>query len=178
MKRLAGICLGACIVVGAFAWQDARAQSSATRALTAEDYLDIQQLVASYAYALDSAADDGNMLAGLFAANGVLAFEGRSIDGRQALAAFARSRSPKAGPTYANTFNTNLIITPSSAGAAGKAYVARMDISEGGTPSTLDGGGHFYDVYVKSAEGWRIQKREYVPSTKANPPQASPAQAR
>ena len=41
--------------------------SSNPSTLTALDYLEIQQLVTRYAYALDSGADNGQLYAGLFA---------------------------------------------------------------------------------------------------------------
>ena len=65
-------------------------------ALTARDYLEIQQLVARSSYALDSAAENGDAYAGLFTADGVLrtgTSASSEVKGRDGLAAFARADS-------------------------------------------------------------------------------------
>ena len=62
------------------------------------------------------------------------------------------------------------MIEPSAAGATGKAYAAVIELGEGGKPSTLLGGGHYEDQYVKTAGGWRIKRREFIPSKTELPP--------
>ena len=67
--------------------------------LTAADYIEIQQLVARYAYAVDTHADNGYAYAHLFAPDGV--FGGASpTTGRDALAKLARStQADRGGPS-------------------------------------------------------------------------------
>ena len=59
--------------------------------LTPIDYIEIRQLVARYAYAVDTGAENGNVYASLFAPDGVfLGRDGRGTSGKEALAALAR----------------------------------------------------------------------------------------
>ncbi len=135
-----------------------------TAALGAEDYVEIQQLVSSYPFALDTGADSGAMYADLFSADGVFVAGDMKVEGRDKLKAFAFHHRPGQGPLYVRNFSTNSLIEPSAAGATGKAYAAVIDIGESGKPSTLLGGGHYDDQYVKTAGGWRIKRREFIPS--------------
>src|SRR6476469_6164166 len=83
--------------------------------LTAMDYIEIQQLVARYAYALDTAADGGDAYARLFTPDG--AFVARTghpyeIKGRAQLAAYAAGDLAHRGPAYVRDYATNYIINP------------------------------------------------------------------
>jgi hypothetical protein len=42
-----------------------------------------------------------------------------------------------------------------------------LDIGEGGKPSTTGLGGRYDDVYVKTAQGWRFKRRQFIPSAPA-----------
>jgi hypothetical protein len=141
------------------------------------DFVEIQQLVASYPFALDTGADSGGLYADLFAADGVFVAGDVTIVGRDKLKAFAWHHRPGQGPLYVRNFSTNSVIEPSPAGATGKAYAAVIDLGEGGKPSTLLGGGHYEDQYVKTADGWRIGRREFIPS-KTELPSSPPRQGR
>ena len=89
--------------------------------LTALDYIEIQQLVSRYAYAVDTGADNGNVYASLFAPDGAFADRmGRETKGREALAALARRNTR--GPQSAFHFIVNHVIEPTSEGAVGKEY--------------------------------------------------------
>src|SRR5687767_11024239 len=88
-------------------------------ALTAADYIEIQQLVARYAYALDTQAGGGSAYADLFTPDGAFA----ATKGREQLAALARAAQPqRAGPSYTRSFVANVIINPSPEGATGSQY--------------------------------------------------------
>jgi hypothetical protein len=92
--------------------------------------------------------------------------------GSDALAALAREQ-PR-GPKYVRHYLTNHVIEPSSDGATGKAYLAVIDIGEGGKPSTLFLGGHYEDTYVRTVDGWRIRTRTLLaPKHGRQPVQAS-----
>jgi hypothetical protein len=112
------------------------------------------------------------MYAGLFTTDGVFVAGEMKVEGRGNLQKFAWHHRPGQGPLYARNFSTNSLVEPSAAGATGKAYAAVIDLGEGGKPSALLGGGHYEDQYVKTAEGWRIKRREFIPSktTLAEPP--------
>jgi len=59
---------------------------------------------------------------------------------------------------------SNVTIEPSAEGASGTAYVLLVNIGQSGKPSALTGGGIYRDTFVKSAEGWRIKSRTYLPA--------------
>ena len=139
-----------------------RAQTSRSASLTAADYLEIQQLVARYSYALDMHGGDGSAYAALFTPDGSL---GTQAKGRAQLAAFAaQTNKDRSGPAFARHFVTNVVIKPAPEGATGRSYLVTLDISEEGKPATILGGGHYDDVYVKTPQGWRIRSRNYIPS--------------
>jgi hypothetical protein len=132
-----------------------------TETLTAMDYLEIQQLVARYPYALDTHADNGYMYADLFAPDGTFG----NTKGREALAAVARNNQPeKSGPAATRHFLTNVIITPTAEGAVGRQYNVLIDVGDSSKPSRIDHGGYYEDAYVKTPAGWRFKSRTYVRS--------------
>jgi len=132
-------------------------------ALAPQDYLDIQQLVVRYAYALDTGADNGYMYADLFTPDGE--FSRPYAKGREQLAALARlGPDSRRGPLSVSHFVTNHLIEPSGEGATGKVYLAIFEFGEGGKPNVITQGGHYEDVYVKTAAGWRFRSRDFVPS--------------
>jgi hypothetical protein len=128
--------------------------------LTAEDYVEIQQLVARYPYALDQNPDDGLSYANLFTPDAV--FRQPRTEGRQNLATMA-SRAPH-GAKYARHFLANHVIEATADGAVGKQYLVAVDIGESGQPSSIFLGGHYEDVYAKTPEGWRFKARTFIAS--------------
>jgi hypothetical protein len=53
----------------------------------------------------------------------------------------------------------NHVITPSAEGARGRIYLVQLGMRG---PGSVDRHGGYEDVYVKTAEGWRIQRRMHV----------------
>ena len=162
-------------VVGG-AWLVAAAlqgSASGTPALTPLDYIDIRQLVASYAYAVDTGADNGYVYAGLFAPDGVfLDRNGQPTRGREDLAALARRNTR--GRQSAFHFIMNHVIEPSPGGARGKEYLVQLRMGEGDRANDIFGGGHYEDLYVKTADGWRFKQRQFIPSQR--PARGQPAE--
>src|ERR1700736_525761 len=133
---------------------------AARLALGAMDYVEIQQLVAQYGYALDTAADNGEAYARLFTPDGSLSIktgQPYEIRGRAQLAAYANGDLPHRGQFYVRDYVTNHIIHPSPEGATGRVYVVWIEVGENGNPGIVQGGGHYDDVYVKSRDGGRIK---------------------
>jgi uncharacterized protein (TIGR02246 family) len=139
------IVFGALLVSGGW-WGRGYAQSSAT--LSAQDYIDIQQLYARYTHAID--ASDAEAYAALFTADGSF----NNNKGRDALLAFIKNR--KAGVSMRH-LNTNLVITPSPEGAKGAVY--NMFLNVGETNPTVTGFSKYDDTLVKTPEGWRFKTR-------------------
>jgi len=141
--------------------------ASPARPLSTSDYIDIEQLIARSAYALDTAADRGAEYAQLFTPDG--AFVAKTtrpleIKGRPQLAAFAAGDLAHRGPAYVRDYLTNYIVRPSRNGATGRVYVVWIEVGENGVPGAIQGGGHYEDEYVKTRDGWRIGTRTFVPS--------------
>ena len=155
-------------------------QRTASGALTSMDYIEIQQLVSRYPYALDTGAEGGYMYADLFTPDGVfIRASGARVEGREALAKLVRL-NPQAqrrsapgpsfdpgrrGPMYTSHFITNHVIEPAPDGATGKQYLVIIDLNdETGRTNVVQQGGHYEDVYVKTATGWRFKSRQMIAS--------------
>ena len=158
----------------------AQQPSSPTPVLTALDYLEIEQLVYRYGYALDTGADNGFAYADLYAPDATFTGtnqgpSGRTYQGRDRLAALARGG--KRGPNYVSHYVTNVVIEPAPGGAVGRTYVGILEIGNGGNGATskVDHGGLYNDVYVKTPQGWRFKSRSYFESTSGAPVQPPPA---
>jgi SnoaL-like protein len=161
----------ATLLIGISAASLVRAQQKvAGGSLTAADYIEIQQLVARYGYAVDTHADNGYAYADLFAADGVFG----KTQGREALAELARTtQKERGGPAYTRHFLTNVIVYPTPEGARGSQYLMALDVSEGGKPSSIVHGGRYDDVYVKTPAGWRFKSRQlHVAKIGVPPPTA------
>jgi hypothetical protein len=144
----------------------ARAQP-APGELAALDYLQIQQLVARYARAIDTCSNNGYDYADLFTPDGafVPSFEGKAlppIQGRERLAEVSGGGSRgcknvgwiEQGVRH---IYTNHIITPTAEGATGT--VDMLMIGLGGDPNKIEYDGYYEDTYVRTAEGWRFKRR-------------------
>ena len=139
-----------------------RAQTSKPATLTAADYLEIQQLVARYSYAVDMHGGDGSAYAALFTPDGTFGTQAKGTAQLAELA--AKTNTERSGPAFARHFVTNVMIKPSPEGATGRSFLVALDISEVRKPTTILHGGHYDDVYVKTSQGWRIKSRTYVRS--------------
>jgi hypothetical protein len=148
-------------------------QRGTAPALTALDYIEIQQLVNRYAFAIDTCANNGYDYADLYTTDGIFYWGvgGRQSKGREQLAEAAgggkngcvkleRATAEKPLPTHTTV---NLVIEPSPEGAVGKSYLVYPGVR--GISADPDHAGHvggYQDVYVKTAKGWRFKSRLHV----------------
>jgi hypothetical protein len=137
--------------------------------LTAQDYIDIQQLVARYPYALDGGLGGGAVYADLFTADGVfINQDGRHDGGRAELERLGGSRRPRETPLNTAHYIVNHVIEPLPGGRArGQEYLVVMDIGEEGPvhgprPSSIRLGGQYRDEYQKTPQGWRFKSRQFI----------------
>jgi hypothetical protein len=163
MRRLS-LTLALLLGLGVATSQSQTVPASIDPALTARDYLEIDQLVYRYGWALDSGENNGFAYADLYAPDGTFTGtnqgpRGRTYQGRENLAALARG--PQLGPLHVSHLATNVIVTPTPGGAVGRVYVAIFDQGQPGTPPGAGHGGFYDDVYVKTPDGWRFQKRTF-----------------
>ncbi len=147
-----------------------RAPSPAAKnmALTPQDYIDIQQLVARYAYEIDNCTNNGYDYADLYTADGWFSASrdgrvGNKSQGREKLAAAARGNMktceevPWKGISH---LLVNHVITPAPGGATGKVYLVAIGLD--GEPTKVEAQGHYEDFYVKTPQGWRFQSRLHM----------------
>jgi hypothetical protein len=128
--------------------------------LSATDYLEIAQLVASYGHALDSGygkGENGEAYAGLYTADASFA----GATGHDQLVRLGQIQ-PR-GPDFVRHYLTNHVIEPMPGGAKGREYLAVIDNGSNGKASSLFLGGHYEDTYVKTPQGWRIGTRRLFP---------------
>ena len=156
--QVLGLMVMAGALTGAVVW--GQQKSGSIKPLTALDYYEIQQLGAKYAYGLDTGADNGNYFANVFAPDGSFG----NTKGREALAAMAREGGGRIKLRGYQHLVQNFIIEPTADGAVGSQYVQVLTVGGQGKPPMVDHGGRYEDVYVKTAEGWRIKKRTHVPT--------------
>jgi hypothetical protein len=154
----------------------AAAQPPAAKAvtpLTALDYIEIQQLLHKYAFALDTCSNNGYDYADLYTPDGIFywGIGGRKSVGREQLAEAAgggkggckRQQAATRENPIQTHMTVNAVIEASPEGAIGKSYLVYpgvQGITGDGTHNGHVGG--YQDVYVKTDKGWRIKRRIHV----------------
>jgi len=142
--------------------------------LSTQDYIDIQQLAARYAFLIDTCTNGGNDFADLFTPDGEFSVSqewgkagAKPTKGRAALVSAAGGdgnggcRDAKTLMGYGiSHISVNHVIMPSAEGAVGKSYL--LAIGVGGEPTTIEKQGGYEDVYVKTPAGWRFKSRVHV----------------
>lgn len=119
-------------------------------------------LVLDYAYYRDRPDADG--LAGIFAEDAVLNVLGQAFVGRDAIR--ARLQGAENGPLFRHMMSTIRIFVDSEDRARGVSYVTVYSASPGAMPRPLGaplGVGEYHDAFVRTADGWKIQRRDFVP---------------
>jgi hypothetical protein len=162
MTRIASV-----LVLVALASIPAHAQK--VTPLTAMDYIEIQQLVAKYAKFIDSCSNNGYDYADLYTADGIFMpmINGKpvsGIQGREKLAEVSGGGSKgcknvgwiQQGVRH---LYPNHVIEATPEGA--KGTVDMLMIGLGGDPNKIQYDGHYEDVYVKTAQGWRFKQRTH-----------------
>ena len=132
--------------------------------LTADDYIEIQQLYAQYNNAIDSGDAEG--YAATFTPDGVF----NNFNGHDALVGFIhRWRENMKGGNMRH-WNTNLAIHGTPEGASGSVYLLLVDVSV--RPPAIATAAKYEDQLVKTPQGWRFKKR--VTKAEGPPPAAAP----
>jgi len=150
-----------------------RAATTRTPTLTALDYIEIQQLVNRYAFAIDTCSNNGYDYAELYTPDGIFYWGvgTRKSVGREQLAEAAgggkngcqKLQRATADMPLATHTTVNLIIEPSPEGATGRSYLVYPgDLGTHSDPTHSGHVGGYQDVYVKTASGWRFKSRLHV----------------
>ncbi len=132
--------------------------------LTTQDYIDIEQVYAKYCQAVD--ASDWDLLRSVFTPSGGL--NKGTVDGLIESVKAQNARTNGGGRHW----NTNLIITPTPEGAKGRVYL--MVLETASNPPNIRPTGIYEDTLVKTASGWRFDKRTLVTDARPQAPAAAP----
>jgi hypothetical protein len=149
--------VGGAVLAALTALRPAAAADAGAPKLTADDYIEIQQLYANYVHALDQG--EGERFASTFVLDGE--FTGGRGPGRG-----SEARNPiqgedalvKMGSRGGSChFNANLVITPTPEGAKGSVYLLLFNVRN--IPATITETAIYDDTLVKTPQGWRFKKR-------------------
>ena len=157
---------------------------SAPMTLTALDYIEIQQLVAKYARAIDTCSNNGYDYADLFTEDGFFAPEENGVVGTRWQGREKLAEASGGGVRGCKNVGwirqgvvhlyVNHIITPTREGAVGTVDMLMSGL--GGDPYRIRAEGYYADTYTKTPQGWRFASRiHHVP---ARPGPAAPAPER
>ena len=181
-KLLAATCATALALLLLYAQSKAADSPAKPMTLTAQDYIDIQQLVARYGYAIDKCTNSGYDYADLYTPDGVFSVADENgvpanvrFEGRDRLAEADGGGKkgcvdPKTVPDrYAMShIVANLVITPAPGGATGKSYLLTVGFGDptnketAKLPARAYEWGRYDDFYVKTPAGWRFKSRVHV----------------
>jgi hypothetical protein len=147
-RMLLPMSIGA-VMVALTAWTMAQ-QPAGGGSLTAQDYIDIQQLYTKYNLLIDSGDP---AWADTFTPDGTF----NKSAGKQELLKFVSDYVEKKTHQTLRHWNSNLQITPSPGGATGTVYLLLVNISV--RPPVIATAARYEDTLVKTPQGWRFKSR-------------------
>jgi len=145
------------MIIAAVAVGWGAAQGSVRGGLNPQDYVDIQELYATYARAYDTDEADGRVFAETFTPDGQLILRDKAITGHKELAAYSHERDKSGG--VIQHWNTNLIVRPSPGGATASVYLVLFRGAFEGKPASISVVSNYNDELVKTSGGWRFKSR-------------------
>src|SRR5262249_26840236 len=156
MARMGKVIVGIAILAGLST--TAFAQDKNVMKLSAQDYVDIQQLFVRAALHIDSKDDNGWACANLFAPDADYVSGSPKVVGRAQIAGGIRTGP---GGSVLRHVTTNIVIDPAPGGARVRAYltIVAVGTGSGGKPPAVSIEGMYDDFVVKMSEGWRIKHR-------------------
>jgi hypothetical protein len=138
------------------AWVYAQTSAGPSGRLSPEDFLEIEQLVQGYTHGIDVGPEDASWV---FTPDGSFVSSRRTVKGEKEVKAMYADRRKRHNPKQRHLL-TNLIIKPTTEGAAGTAYITVVEPGANSMP-TISYYGMYDDTYVRTPLGWRIMRREY-----------------
>ena len=134
-----------------------QASSSSAPVLSAQDYVDLQQLYVRYALAIS--LGDGEAYAATFVPDGEMhVLQGdRHIVGHEALEQMASGN--RRTPRRNRAWPAPPVIRATTDGAEASALFFSLDVS--GEQAAFSFSGVYEDTLVKTADGWRFKKRTF-----------------
>ena len=165
LLSLASAALVAALVIG-------RVTAQGGAQLSAQDYLDIRQLIDAYPRLLDNCINNGEDYANLYtddATFGVSSTWGSGAKiwfrGRDQLIAAGGGgpngcRPPQGKPSY--HLNINPTITPTADGAKATSTLLTITNDTNARGDIVHWEGGYEDTFAKTAKGWRFKQRVHV----------------
>ena len=142
------------LIMCSFVSTSTRAQQGGAKrsTLTAQDYIEIQQLYARYNFAID--VNDAEHMTATFTDDGGF-YNGARVNGigHDGILAFMHNRKLD----MRRHWNTNLMITSTPEGVKGAVYLLIVDV--GKQPPVIMSAAKYDDTLVKTPKGWRFKKR-------------------
>jgi hypothetical protein len=176
-----GLSLSALVAVGAYVvlsgpapGANAQGKPGSVRPLTADDRLDIQDLISQHSITTDTGDIDGWVTTYAKDGNFEGQRRGNAVRGHEALRQFSVDRLKRPDLANASHWNGNVLITPTAEGARAKSYEMTIERLADGTYRVLS-------VSIKNDEliredgHWRFKSRVNTPWPVAAP-KASPGQ--
>ena len=155
--------LVALVVVSAagFGWVSAQPRGGDPRALTGQDYGEIENLYARYSQGSDF--QNAELFLSAFSEDAtIVRADGSSIQGMTALRAERVERyQGRTGDVGRRHRTGSYLLTPTVDGAKGRAYYVLLDVTT--RPSTVTATGYYDDEFVRTSDGWRIKRRTIHP---------------
>src|SRR5215471_5119008 len=152
MKRISMTIAGVAVAAALFAGIAVSQRSAPNGAqLTAQDYIDIRQLIEGYSQILDNCTNNGNTYADLFtndATFGVSQQWGTAC------------RPPQQFPEYHIVISP--VISPAAGGANAKSTLLTITNKTTKQGDIIHWEGGYEDTFVKTANGWRFKSRVHV----------------
>jgi ketosteroid isomerase-like protein len=133
-------------------------------ALSSEDLLAIQGLVARYNHAIDTG--DSEAYVATFSKEGVLSWPERELEGHEALGQLAKSIP---SPRQHRHITTNLVIDGDGDKATLKAYLQVYSLSGDPAQMVVTGSGKYDDTLTKADGSWKFVHRGYTPDSGYTP---------
>jgi hypothetical protein len=135
---------------------------------TAAEYAELLQLYAGYTFAWDGVLDEGRQWISLFTPDGSHTNETTTpkqfFFGREELLGFARAMKIRGNrvPETVGHFITNVLLDRTADGAAVKAYRLNVRLAALGEPGGLGSSGIYFDYLVRTPEGWRYRRKNFM----------------
>jgi len=161
----------AALALGAAIWTSATLAQQPMK-LTAQDFLDIRQLIDTYPHLLDQCVNSGYDYADLFSEDGTFGvssewgsakiwFRGREELARAGGGGKGGCRPrPSGAASYHLNINPSITPTPEGAKAISTLLTITNETGTGGDAIHWEGG--YEDTFVKTAKGWRFKSRVHV----------------
>jgi len=129
--------------------------------LSAEDYMEIQQLYGFYARDVDPGSKRN--AAWMFTQDAVAQMGTRRYTGQELKDFYAQvPRNQSAGVRH---FNSTYVIVGTPEGARGSSYMMQVERRGEGKPVEVTLFGKYEDRFVKTKDGWRFKERIWTPDS-------------